>query len=270
MTTTAIVVAVLVVLVAWRALPPRPTGRRQGTGASGGTGADAGAPSPALHVATFNIHRGKGRGGARNPHRTAAALEGVDVAGLQECAGSSLVRSRNHAAMLARQLGLRWLFAPSQDRWFLRAHGNALLSRLPVGRWSCEPLPGHSRRAPRNILSANLVFGGKPVTVLVTHLSRESDRDPQLATVLDRLRECERGILLADLNETRDHVRLAGLSNDGVLDAIGAALGAADDADRIDWILTRGFRVHGGSVVDEGASDHPCYRVHLSLREIRS
>lgn len=262
--TVAAIAIVVALLVAWRMMPPRATGCRQGTGASGAVTVQATGTGCRVRVATFNIHRGRGRDGVRDLRRTAAALAGIDVAGLQECAGSMTFATRNQARRIAGELRCGWLFAPSQTRWLLRAHGNALLCRVPVGRWTREPLPGNTRRAPRNLLSAEIELAGEKVTVLVTHLSRKADREQQLALVLERLRRCRCAILLADLNETRDHHLLANLPAAGVTDAVAAALGDEDPAQRIDWILVRGWRVSDGGMVDDGASDHPCYWVTLS------
>ena len=57
------------------------------------------------------------------------------------------------------------------------------------------------------------------------------------------------------------------LKNVEVSDAVTLAGLDLDNADRIDWILTKGFNVHGGKFIEKGDSDHPYYQVSLSIKQ---
>ena len=56
------------------------------------------------------------------------------------------------------------------------------------------------------------------------------------------------------------------LKNVEISDAITLAGLDLDNPDRIDWILTKGFNVHGGEFIGKGVSDHPYYQVSLSIK----
>jgi hypothetical protein len=51
-----------------------------------------------------------------------------------------------------------------------------------------------------------------------------------------------------------------------ITDAISSAGLDLENADRIDWILTKGFNVEAGEMLEKGVSDHPYYQVSLSYR----
>jgi endonuclease/exonuclease/phosphatase family metal-dependent hydrolase len=218
-------------------------------------------------VATYNIHRGKGTDGVRDLGRTAKVLADADVVGLNEVAGPTLPGQRDQAGRLGGELGIGWLFAPSQRRWHMYHFGNGLLSRLAVGRWTIEPLI-HDKTAHshRNVLTAEIMVGPQPVTVLITHIARNAIHPTQLRDVLTEFRKHTPAILIGDLNTTADHPLLINFFADSDnVDAIGVALAEADSSGRIDWIITRGMRVLAGGMEPTGVSDHPCYWVDVEV-----
>ena len=98
-----------------------------------------------LRLATFNIHRGRGRDGVTDLDRTATTFavgEGVgfDVVGLNEVAGTLPWRRVDQAELLGRACACGWLFVPTEQRWWHPHFGNGLLSRLPVDAWRSVPL----------------------------------------------------------------------------------------------------------------------------------
>jgi endonuclease/exonuclease/phosphatase (EEP) superfamily protein YafD len=102
--------------------------------------------------------------------------------------------------------------------------------------------------------------------VLITHLDRQSDREDQLRAVSQQfLGLTEPCLLLGDLNSREDDPGLRELlATPGVRDPIRECLGAATPS-RIDWVLTRGLRGVQAEICDNGASDHPCFRVELEI-----
>lgn len=219
-----------------------------------------------VRLATFNIHRGKGTDRVRDLARTARVLHQVDVAGLNEVAGPSLLGASNQAQQLGERLKARWLYAPNQYRWYREHFGNALLSRLPVTHWYREQLVYDRVRSHshRNLLTVTMPLWNRRVVLLITHLDRGPIRAEQLDYVLGAMRRHRPAVLLGDLNVTRQDPRLQRLLSDGTyIDAIAAALGANDPPGRVDWIIVRGLRVTGGGFEPVGVSDHPAYWVEV-------
>ena len=73
-------------------------------------------------------------------------------------------------------------------------------------------------------------------------------------------------ILLGDFNTRQNHPLLIQLfEQPGVVDAVNAALGSKKTAEKVDWIITRGFNVLGGGMTPLGISDHPAFWVDLAI-----
>lgn len=237
--------------------------------------------SEALRVLTLNLWHRSGDW----PARREAIVRGIsqlapDVVGFQEV--EALERDdgsiANQAEEIAVRCGMRMTYGVSHSSALpdggRRHFGNAVLSRFPVTRSTCRPLPEGRRDEPRSVLHCVLGTPWGPVPVFVTHLAWRldagSDRVRQvryLVRIVDEL--CPREaqgfppVLLGDLNAEpdTDEIRyLTGLSSlrppaDRFADAWrygGAGPGYTYDpvnpfaalseepARRIDYILVRG------------------------------
>src|SRR5262249_51932371 len=103
--------------------------------------------SPAIRIATYNIHRSRGLDGRTRPDRIAGVVRAIDadIIALQEVVGAG-PHGGGHAEALGAALGMGWVMAPARQ---LRGHqfGNAVLSRFPITHhvehdlsWkTCEP-----------------------------------------------------------------------------------------------------------------------------------
>jgi endonuclease/exonuclease/phosphatase family metal-dependent hydrolase len=221
-----------------------------------------------LRVATYNIRRGKGTDGIRDLSRTAGILREADLIGLNEVAGPAFWDGADQVEQLGQSLQLGWQFAPNQYRWLRYHFGNGLLSRMEVDRWTSEPLLYDRARSKsyRNLLTAEINTGTPPITFMVTHIDLGRIRPVQLQDVLDRFAKHTPAILVGDFNTTvADPVLAAFFADGNNVDAISRALGAADDKNRIDWIITRGLKVLSGGMMPPGVSDHPCYWVEVEV-----
>jgi endonuclease/exonuclease/phosphatase family metal-dependent hydrolase len=237
----------------------------QGTAFHGEVANRQTAPSR-LRVATFNIHGGTGLDGVRDLQRTADCLQGLDLIGLNEVHGAWLGAEGDQAAALGRQLGLAWLFAPTERRWWCDHFGNALLTSLPVLSWQRMPLAGPPRASHRNVLLARLGYGERTIQVLATHVDRGRYRESQLRAVVHLfLALAPPAVLLGDLNSSEQEPLIQQLlTTPGVHDPVRDFLGAATP-NRIDWIFTRGLRGTHAQVCANGASDHPCSIAELAI-----
>lgn len=247
------VLAALVLLLADRRVACGP--------ASGGLleGAIVRSAGEHLRVGTFNIHGGKGLDGRRDLERTASCLEGLDLIALNEVHGPLFWQQEDQAELLGRRLGMQWLFAPTELRWFHYRFGNGVLTDLPVQSWQRIPLPRRHGRSYRNLVLLTTRFQGVALRALVTHIDRSDDREradhlraaSELFLALD-----EPAILLGDLNTSADDPIIAQLlATPGVGDPIALSLGSTAPR-RIDWILVRGLETVAAGIDDRGASDH--------------
>ena len=224
------------------------------------------APRDRLRVATFNIHSGRDAGGRLDLELTARTLDGFDLAGLNEVRSGFPWGTTDQAELLGRKLGMSWLFAPAERRWWHDSFGNAMLSRCPVRGWERRPLVNTRGKGYRNMVLAEVVFGGRTVSVLATHVDRREDRRAQLEVVARSFLGLRPpAILMGDLNSTEaDPVLRELLGASDVIDAL-AHVTSKDPSERIDWILVRGLAVLDAGVRNLGASDHPCVWAELTL-----
>ncbi len=223
-----------------------------------------------LRVGTFNIHGGKGVDGVRDLTRIAKTLRGLDFAGLNEVHGAAPFRDDDQAAALGQQLGMPWLYAPTEQRWWCDPFGNGALSNLPVTSWQRIPLARTHGKSYRNAVLVRAEHQGKPVNIVVTHLDRSDDREraEQLRTVGELFLALESpAILLGDLNtdDTEPALRKL-LDAPGVHDPLRDRLGDAAPR-RIDWILVRGLETIDAGIVNRGDSDHPHVWAELAWPE---
>ncbi len=221
-----------------------------------------------FRIGTYNIRRGKGTDRVRDLSRTADVLRDADLVGLNEVGGPAFWGQADQAEQLARNLKIGWQFAPNQYRWHMYHFGNALLSRLSVGPWTSEPLvyDKNKSRSHRNLFTAAVVAGPRPITVLVTHLDRGEMRAVQLRHVLQEFQEHTSAVLVGDFNtRVNDPLLVAFFADANNVDAVAQALGDKDRPDRIDWIIVRGLKVLDGGMVPRGVSDHPYYWVDVEV-----
>ena len=222
-----------------------------------------------INVASYNIQTGKSLAGKRNINASADVVAKVDIAGIQEVYATSwlnrfgLGECQTHS--LAKRGGFGFLFCATRRRWFREHRGNALLSKLSVLNWHIKMLPDQSGKSYRNMTIAEIQWQGQSFHFINTHLHTRKGREAQLARVLDELAKYSRAILLGDFNSNALTPLLAQALNDPLIsDAISLAGLDISNADRIDWILSKGFKVNGGEMLSKGVSDHPYYQVNLS------
>lgn len=259
------VVALAVVLGGVYAGRRTPVGPQQGVGISRLQDCPPVAKTP-FRVATYNIRRGKGTDGVRDLNRTAGVLREADLIGLNEVAGPAFWGGADQVEQLGRGLRIGWQFAPNQYRWLRYHFGNGMLCRMDVGRWTSEPLiyDRARSRSHRNLLTAEVRAGTSSLTFMVTHIDLGQIRPVQLQDVLDEFEKHTPAVLVGDFNTKRgDPVLTAFFADGNNVDAVAQTLGAADDKNRIDWIITRGLKVLSGGMEPAGISDHPCYWVDV-------
>jgi endonuclease/exonuclease/phosphatase family metal-dependent hydrolase len=210
---------------------------------------------PTLRLGAFNIRGGRGTDNRTDLLRTADTVRGAQVVGLNEVHGRG---GDDDALTLGHMLDLPSLFAPAERRWWRDSFGNGMLCALPVEGWVRIPLPGTQGAGHRTVLLTRLVWNGRVVNVLVTHIDRTTDRATQLRTVIDLFRSLEPpSVLMGDLNTNGTDEQIKQLISEGATDAIGSILRDRDTPGRIDWVLTRGLSVVNAGIIDQGASDHP-------------
>jgi endonuclease/exonuclease/phosphatase family metal-dependent hydrolase len=168
-------------------------------------------------VATYNIHSCIGVDGRMDAARIASVIDeiGPDILALQE------VDASLHPAgfldqweWLARRLKLHCIPGISL-RTHRKSFGNALFTREPPLR-SCLHDISIPRREPRGAIEADLLFEGRLLRVIATHLGLRRDERRQQASMiaakLARDTSPAATLLLADLNEWRPSPKVLGLA----------------------------------------------------------
>lgn len=221
-----------------------------------------------LCVASFNIQTGKSLEGKRDISRSANVLAQADLAGVQEVYAATWLNrlglGHSQAQALSAGSGAEVLFCATRRRWFREHRGNALLSKLAILSWRTEMLPDQSGKSYRNMTVAKVSWQEQSFHFINTHLHTRQGRELQLQAVLQEFTSHSRAILVGDFNTTaNDPILAAALEQPDVCDAI-AELGLDDkESQRIDWILTKGFKAIDGHMLEKGVSDHPYYQVNL-------
>ena len=224
-----------------------------------------------IKVASYNIQTGKGLDGRRNLLASARVMANADLVGVQEVYAAGfdgfLGLSSGQTERLAEVGKFGWLFSATRQRWFREHRGNAILSKLPVSDWRVEMLPDTSGKSFRNMTVAQVHWQGQSFHFINTHLHTRGGREDQLRLVLQEFAKYPRAILLGDFNSRASTPSLANALKDiEITDAISSAGLDLENTDRIDWILTKGFNVEAGEMLEKGVSDHPYYQVSLSYR----
>jgi endonuclease/exonuclease/phosphatase family metal-dependent hydrolase len=247
------IVAILFIIDGLRKTPSPPA---SGTALNGA--APATRPSQTvLRVATFNIDGGVGLADDRlDLDRTAAAMRGFDLVGMEEVHGSLL--DKNQAEILGEKLNVSWLFAPVESQWWHEAFGDGVVTSLPVTYWQRIPLANQNADSNRELLWVRAVFNDKPLNVLITHLERHADREAELRTAITLFESFQgQAILMGDLNTQKDDPQITELRNrPDVADPTGKYALSNDHEDTYDWIFAHGLRAQNGGFIDNGASDH--------------
>jgi endonuclease/exonuclease/phosphatase family metal-dependent hydrolase len=222
-----------------------------------------------LRVAAYNIAGGVGKADDRlDLDRTAAALKGFDLIGLEEVHGS--LTGPDQAQILGEKLDHAWLFAPVESQWWHEAFGDGILTNLSVTHWQRIPLANDIADSNRELLWTELEFNGRPINVLITHLERHADREAELKTAISLFESLQSPvILMGDLNTGKDDPQMVELrKRPDVNDPI---YGALDEKyhDSVDWILLRGLKSAHAGFTDNGASDHPLVWADLQFSDVK-
>lgn len=219
-----------------------------------------------LKIGTYNIQSGKNIDGKRDISRSAAIMSQADIVGVQEVYAKPWFARQGQAQTLAEYSDFGWLFAATRLRWFREHRGNALLSKVPVNRWSIKQLPDQTGKQFRNLITAFITLEKTEVAILITHLHTKKGRDQQLKVVLDEFSHYDHAILMGDFNTTADNALLQKvLRQPEYQDAVSTTLPDIKHQDRIDWLLVKGLHIHNGKYEPIGVSDHPYFEIEVSL-----
>ena len=243
--------------------------QRWSTGSANGEGQSGLLPAPdssksIFRIGTFNMHSGVGEDDVFNLSRTIDSVRDTDVCGLNEVRGRFSGQPQNQAQELAEATNHAWIYLPTERRFWHDDFGNGVITRLPVIDWCRFPLPIEpSHGGLRNATLLHVRFGATIASLVVTHIDRSRDQTNQLKMIrqfYDSLKSPS--LLLGDLNADSSNPQVKSiLALPDIHDCITEGGGQPDN--RIDWILSRGFKsIHGGEIKN-GASDHPMYWVDL-------
>ena len=229
-------------------------------------------PKDTIVVASYNVQTGKSLEGKRDIKRSANVIQHVDIAGIQEVYALSWLNKlgigTNQTNALASPGKFTWLFCPTRLRWLKENRGNAVLSKLPIKSWQIKMLPDQTNNSFRNMTVICFEWQQQNCYFINTHLHTGNGRLKQLETVLNEFDKYSPAILVGDFNSKPDtQILIDYLNNSDSIDSIKAASINHTDNERIDWILTKGWKTESGRILEKGISDHPYYEVTLSLNQ---
>ena len=158
-----------------------------------------------LTFASYNIHKGVGVDGRRDPERILTVLRELhaDVIALQEADR----RFGERESILPKALieETPWRAAPVAERArSLGWHGNALLVRKDIAIEAAEPVPLPTLE-PRGAVRADLLVEGRRLRVLGAHLDLSGlRRRDQIRAMLRHCQRCEAAcptVIMGDFNQ---------------------------------------------------------------------
>lgn len=261
-----LIILIIITFLLLAARQSRPADNKVGHGVIGLVPSDE---PEYLNVATFNIQTGKTLAGRRELLGSAQAMAQADLVGVQEVYAPSLLNlvgvGSSQTDTVARYGQFGAVFSATRRRWLREHRGNAILSKVPISDWRVEMLTDESGKSFRNMTIAKVQWQGRSFHFINTHLHTRGGRETQLIEVLQEFAKYPTAILLGDFNSRASTPALAqALKDVEISDAITLAHLDLSNSDRIDWILTKGFTVHDGAMLEKGVSDHPYYQVSLS------
>lgn len=239
-------------------------------------------PPDELRVLTYNIHHAEGTDGKLDVGRIGSIIRSVDpdLVLLQEVDRNvSRSGSTDQLSELAESTGLEFVFGGNLDLQGGQ-YGNAVLSRLPIIKSRNTSLPVLDGGEQRGLLTTQVSFMGRPLTVMATHLDHRRNDEERLASVevindLALKHENKPMILGGDINATRDTRVLESLRSKWTLAGpLNKTIPAAIPNRQIDYVLFRptdAWQVVDSRVLDAPvASDHRPLLAVLRFRESSS
>jgi len=245
---------------------------------------------PALHVTTFNIHKGFSQFNRRMMvHELRERLRHLnpDIVFLQEVQGLHLGHAENHHD---------WPSEPqheflAEDVWHAAAyghnmvydhghHGNAILSRFPILHSHNQDVT-HLQFEKRGLLHCQIELpGGQPAHCVCVHLSlfgySRRRQMTALADYLDRMADITAPLIIAgDFNDWNNRASQHLTQRLGLTEVFSGRNGApcrsfpaALPMFRLDRIYVRGFKIHRTEVHHgypwSAISDHAALSAHLA------
>jgi endonuclease/exonuclease/phosphatase family metal-dependent hydrolase len=219
-----------------------------------------------IRVAQFNVRGGTWRDREADLRATASCLGDVDLAGIVELRGGGpFGLKRTQAALLAEATGLSAIDAPAERRWWAPQFGNALLTRVPVERWTSEPLPRALGISHRAMLQADAVVAGRHLHVIVAQVDN-IDLAEQVAAVERAFRAAPSpAVLLADLSTSGRMEPLLGLVRDPAFVVVTNQPPMPEAGMQGGYVIAKGLKRVGQSFCKGGVSMSPRIAVELGF-----
>jgi endonuclease/exonuclease/phosphatase family metal-dependent hydrolase/pectate lyase len=164
---------------------------------------------PTVRVLSYNIHHGEGTDGKVDLPRLARVIRAADpdLVAVQEVDDRTIrTNDVDQTAELARLTGLHGQFGKQID-YEGGGYGQAILSRVPLGRGTVHWLPGEPDRERRIAFAVPVTLFGRDLTFVTTHLHHQKDefRQRQAAEMNAIFAGTDRPVLVAgDLNANPD------------------------------------------------------------------
>ncbi|GAA4253909.1 endonuclease/exonuclease/phosphatase family protein [Dactylosporangium darangshiense] len=218
-----------------------------------------------IRLVEYNIRMGFGLDGTYRPAEAARAIaaQHPDVVVLSEVDRAWLLNGgHDDLAVLARILGMRYLFGPAADAVW----GDAVLTRLPVGAVESRPLTAAGAPTGAQALGAIVTYGGREIAIVSTHIQPPPDAEPlvqarEIAAFATSFAGGRPTVIAGDLNITPGSTSLGEFEAAGYADGLAPfrpvrTFPADRPAEEIDHVLVRGLTCASVIVGTAVTSDH--------------
>lgn len=223
-----------------------------------------------LRVLALNIRGRHWDDGKQAAARLNACLAQADIAGLTEVAGkgwfAAFYGGSDQAAPFARAQGMDHAYAARERRWWRDQLGQAILTRLPGGRFEAAPLPRRLSDGYNSWMVAPVQWNRQTVQVMTTQVGG-ADAELQLSALLavfDALPAP--AILMGGLAKLGDYPPLARLAARPDTVAIVNGDYRPGRVPAAEWIVAKGFRQAAARRCPGPRDEHPGLILELVAR----
>jgi len=234
----------------------------------------AGGAGRELRLSGYNIRMGFGLDGTYRPAEAARAIaaQRPDVAVLSEVDRAWLLNGgHDDLQVLARRLGMRYVFGPAADAVW----GDAVLTNLPVRAVESVRLSAVGAPTGAQALGVVVVFGGREIAIVSTHIQPPPDAEPlvqvgEIAAFATRFGGDRPTLIAGDLNIEPGDASLTAFATAGYADGFAAfrpvrTFPADRPVKQIDHVLVRGLTCTSALVGTVVTSDHALVSTTLRL-----
>ncbi len=228
-----------------------------------------------LRVLTFNIQHCRNINTGKIDYDAISreiASFSPDIVALQEVRGKCfLPEFKDQAGIIAKKLGMNYVFGRSVRIAGVGPFGNAILTKYPIISQKVIKIPfkkwifriiqrirhRHTHIEPRSILEVCIDVRGERVNVYTTHFGFTLDEQKAAVKTVMKSVRGEKSIIMGDFNLPQTALTLKPLFDTFNTATLGRTFPSQNPGRQIDYILTsRNIEISAAGVSERAVSDH--------------